>query len=420
MQLSPRPIVPGPQTFLLALGLVLAASCASTEESTSQRVRWLVDHGQFEDAVKKSAEASEKHPDDEGLKLLHRDATVAFLLEKGRRATFVDHDEDALAIFEEARRLDSTSPQVKDWLDKTNRKLANRWLDQALELHAKDEIEPALAAYEHALQYAPGDKDALVGRGMSLAILNHRDNLGKGYFTDGLHALADYWLEQARSRFAYARKYQPVDKRTAERKTQVETLLAIQRMTLGHKFEGERKFGAARTEYRLAALLDPTNQDAKAAMERCKNELEVSANLEKAGMLIMRGRFEEATKVVESAMAKTVAQKDLCEGKMASIREARFDKAYREAIALERDFRYEQAIEKYTELLAEAQFYKDVITRKDTLEEYVKLAGDLYAKAAAETTAAKKLDYLRQIRVFWPEYKDVAAQIKELEKPQGS
>jgi tetratricopeptide (TPR) repeat protein len=417
MQLHQRPIAPGPKVFLLAL--VLAAGCASVEKTPAQDVRWLVDHGQFEEAVKKSADAAAQNPGDEHLQILHRDATVAYLLEQGRRLTFVDHDEDALAIFEEAAALDGQSRQVKDWVEKTKRKLATRWLDQALELHAKDDINGALKDYELALKYAPADKDALIGRGLSLAILNHRDGLGRTYFKDGLHALADYWLEQARSRFAYARKYQPIDPRTQERKTQVETLLAIQRMTLGRKFEGDRKFAAARNEYRLASALDPSNTEAKDAVERCKNELAASASLDKAGMLIVRGRFEEATKAVEAAMAKTTVQKDLCEGKMAAIREARFEQSYREAISLERDFRYEEAITKYTELLAEAQFYKDVITRKDTLEEYVKLASEIYAKAAAETAPAKKLDYLRQIVVFWPEYKDVASQIRELEKPQG-
>jgi hypothetical protein len=71
---------------------------------------------------------------------------------------------------------------------------------------------------------------------------------------------------------------------------------------------------------------------------------------------------------------------------------------------------------KYGELLEKAQFYKDVIARKDTLEQYMRLAAELYEKAAAETAPEKKLEYLQQIRVFWPEYKDVQVQIGELGK----
>jgi hypothetical protein len=58
-----------------------------------------------------------------------------------------------------------------------------------------------------------------------------------------------------------------------------------------------------------------------------------------------------------------------------------------------------------------------VIARRDTLQEYIRLAAELYDKAAAESDVAKKLEYLQQIRVFWPEYKDIQAQIGQLGKP---
>jgi tetratricopeptide (TPR) repeat protein len=404
--------------LLAGLVLTLAAGCASERLDVREEVSSLVNHGRYEEAVQVSAKAAENAPNDAELAKLHRDASVAFLLEQARRASFVDKDEDALELLERAHTLDPDSPQVSDWREKTQRKLSERWLYLALELHAKDEIDAALAAYESSLRYAPGDKDALTGRDLCLAILNHRAGLGRTYFDDGLHALAEYWLEQARSRFSYAKKYKPDDPKAVQREDQVEQLLASERMQLGKRAEEKRMFGEALAEYRKAAALEPENAEARAGIERTRAELDVAGLLARASMDVVRGRFDRATELVEQAAAKTTTQKDMVEGKMAAIREARLERAYQAALALERDNRYDEAVAAYIDILAKADYYKDAITRRDTLEEYIRLAADLYAKAAAATDPAVKLEAMQQIRSFWPDYKDVADQIKALsQKP---
>jgi tetratricopeptide (TPR) repeat protein len=403
-----------------SLALFLVAGCAAEKKSVAHEVRTLVDHGHYSEAVEKAAKAAADAPGDQALQDLHREASLAYLLEQARRLTFDDHDEEALVVMRQALELDPQSKEVRDWLDKTNRKLALRHLHLALEEHAKDMIPEALGNYEKALVYMPADKDALIGRELCQHILQHREELGGTYFDQGVRALSDFWLEQARSRFAYSHKYRPGEERTQGRKTQVEQLLADQRMSTGEAFEKSKNFGAARNEYRIAALLDPSNEEARASVARVQTELDVGALLDRAGMNVVRGLFEEASKLVEEAGAKTVEQKDEVDGALATIREARFAKEYDDALVLEHDYRYEEAVQKYDDLLEKAQFYKDVIARRDTLNEYIRLAADLYAKAAAEKAPDKKLEYLNQIAVFWPEYKDVHAQIAELEKPAQS
>lgn len=409
-----RSIPTPPCASLVAL---LALACAAEQKDVRDEVRALAGHGQYEEAVRVAADASARAPSDEELVRLHRDASVAYLLEQGRRLSFDDHDEDALEKFAAARALDPESKVVADWIEKTNSKIAERWLDHALELHAKDDIEGALAAYESSLRYAPGERDALSGRDLCLAILDHRAGLGRRYFDDGLQALAAYWLEQARSRFSYAHKYEPDDPRTGHRKTEVEELLASERISLGRKAESEHTFGAALAEYRIALVLEPGNAEAKAGVERARLELDVAALLARSSMDIVRGRFDQASELVEEAAAKTGAQKDQCEGAFAAIREARLERAYQAALALERDHRYAESITAYAEILASADFYKDVIARKDMVEEYVHLAGDLYGEAAAESDPAAKLGILQRIRAFWPDYQDIEEQIKTLTPP---
>jgi hypothetical protein len=232
-----------------------------------------------------------------------------------------------------------------------------------------------------------------------------------------MRALSAYWLDQAKARFLYSNKYEPGDEKVGQRNAQVNALLAQQRVTVARGFEQESLYGAARNEYRLAVALDPANVDAKAGLDRCTSEWKAAQHLEQARMEIVRNRLDRARELVDEGDQLTVAQKDLFEGARAKIEQARLERMYQEALTLERDYRFEQAIAAYAKLLKDVEYYKDAITRKETLEEYVKLAGDLYAKSEQATTDEEKLDNLRKINVFWPEYKDVADQLARLEGP---
>lgn len=407
----------------IVCALVLA-SCASQRDEEERDVRWLVYHERFDEAVRLAAEAVERAPDDPDAIAQHKDATVAWHLEHGRRATFEDQDDVALAAFREALAVDPESAEANDWLHKTQRKIALRELGHALELHANDQIAEAVVHYEKALASDPDVPGAKQGRELAILLLRYRAGLGTRYFKDGLHAYSDYWLEYARSRFSYAAKYQRDDERATARQGEVQSLLAIQRLAAGRAHEEEGRFGAARGEYRMATLLDPENQDAQAALARAKTELAVTEKLKLARIEIVRGRPEKAQKLAEEALAMTTAQKDLADGVMAELRESRFEAVYRDALALERDWRFEDAVARYDDLLNEAQFWKDAIARRDTLQEYVRRAAELYEKAATPASPEEELATLRQIELFWPEYRDVSTRIRALEKdaakPQGS
>jgi tetratricopeptide (TPR) repeat protein len=296
------------------------------------------------------------------------------------------------------------------------RKLSRTWLERGLELHASGKLAEAVEAYEKALEYAPGDPSALNGLGDAIIQINYRDGMGKQYFEEGIRSLSAYWLEQARSRFSYSDKYQPEDPKTLQRKKQVDALLAQQRVTVGKGIEATGRFGAARNEYRLAVALEPENAEAKAGLDRCTNESKAAKLLEQAKMEIVRQRLDHALELIEEGEGLTTVQKDMFEGARAQVEQSRFELKYQSALALERDYQYEKAIAKYDELLQETEYYKDSIARKETLQEYVRLAAELYEKALKAATDDERLESLRKIRVFWPEYKDVAAQLAQLEK----
>lgn len=398
-----------------AAALLLALAACQSNGKQQDDPRWLVAHGRFDDAVRAAAAAVERDPGSERALADHRDATAAWLLEQGRQQSFRDEDEAALETFARVLAFDPGNEVAKDWIEKTNQKLATVWRGRAFDLHAEDDIDAALAAYERALKHVPGDAATVEGRNIALALVAHRSGLGRTYFQDGLLALSDLWLEQARSRFAYSLKYRPKDERTQQRESQVKHLMAIERVSAARANEGEKRFGAARHEYAMALQADATSADAQAGLERCKKELKVRDLLGRVRMDVVRGRFDAAETGVAEARKLTELQKDEVDGAEASIREARFEKAYREALALERDWRYAEAVLRYDQLLARADYYKDVISRRDALNEYIRRADDLWNRAEAEAAPATKLDLYRQIQVFWPEYKDLPARIAALE-----
>lgn len=400
--------------LLLALPGLLG-SCADTGVRPEDTVEWNLHHMRFERALEIAQAGVKNRPGDAGAEELLKRAQVAALLENGRRLTLDDEDVDALKTFQEALKLDGSSQEIQDWIRKTELKLADRWLQVALELHARGELPGALDAYEQSLRYHPGYQVALNGMQQAVKEVNHREMLSKKYFEGGVHALSDYWLERAKGLFSYSNKYKPAQEHTLERSKQVNLLLANQRQKVAQAFEKQGLFGAARSEYRMALALAPDDPPSKAALERCTKEVKAQRKLEDCHYQIMRGNYERAEKLIDEGLALTTAQTELFEGARAKIQEERNDRVYQEALALERDQRFPEAIAKYQELLAQASYFKDTRTRVDTLQGYVTLAEELYKKAGEAADDKARLDFLQQIRVFWPEYRDVAKLVTELE-----
>jgi tetratricopeptide (TPR) repeat protein len=401
-----------PTLAALIVALGLGISCATTEAAPAEHVNELVTHGQFAAAVREADAYRRNHPGDAHAESLHRLASVAYLLDQGRRLTFQGNDVEALALFQQARDIEPESPEVASWVDKTKRKLAETWVERGLELHAKEELAAAVDAYEKALEYVPGDHSALNGLATAVFHVNFRQGLSERYFKEGLQALSRYWLEQARSRFAYATKYEPGDARTEQRQDQVETLLAAQRVTIAAQLEASGNYDAARNELRLAVALDPENADARAAKERCDREAKAAARRREAAIAVLRGRFDDADKMLTEGAALTTAQVDGFALARTDLQNARYEKVYQDGLALERDMLFPDAVAKYGELLKLTDYYKDVLTRKETLEGYIRLADELYTKVQAATSPEEKRALLKQIELFWPEYKDVEAQLK--------
>ena len=74
----------------------------------------------------------------------------------------------------------------------------------------------------------------------------------------------------------------------------------------------------------------------------------------------------------------------------------------------------------YDELLARIDYYDDSRARRGTLNDYVQNAGRLYDQVASTSEVRGKLSLLKQIEIFWPEYRDIQERIARLEHTLNS
>lgn len=399
----------------LALLCLAAVACRAQETRSDEKVVSAIVHGQYTVALEEARRLAEANPNDPGAQELYREAELAFLLDQGRQAVFHGELNLGLELFEKAAALAPDHPTVRTWIQKTRKQLAVYWLDRAAEVTGPEHLDEAELAYERVLQYDPASAAAIDGLSHVLLLKNYRAGMSKTYFDDGLSSFHALLLEQARRAFQVSRRYRENDPAT-QRAGQVEEMLAEERLAQARELEQAGSFFAARNEYRLVLLIDPEHPEGRAGLDRMDRETRATRTLDEADMALRRGELERAGEALAEATVLTEAQKDDVSLLQSNIVEKRLEDRYREARSLADDYRFPEAVVAFEALLAEAPDYKDAALRKTTLEEFIRLAEEFYAKALAATDDAVAEEYLRAIHpVIWPEYRDVVARLKAIE-----
>lgn len=402
------------QLLLLPLVPLALIACQASSSPKEKDIQHLVRHHRWREALDAAARQAEARPDDPEARLVHQQVSVAVLLERGRRLTFDDQDDEALAVFEKARQIDPDNEHVRIWIEKTREKLGRRWYERGSIAHANDNLEAARAGYETALEFTPGHELARQGLATCILQINYRYDLSDEYYNDGVKAISDWKYIVAHSRFDYSRKYRPDDEKRKQRLREAAQQLARERVMVAKSLEEREFFGAAHGDYRVAALMDETNEEARAGAERTKIEAEAAKYLRQGDMFVLRREFENAEEAYRQGKEVTLSRQDVFDGAIASIDDARVAEAYELALVMEHDFRYEDALVIYDEILAQREFYEDVLARRSTLQDYVDDAAELYAQAQDASSPQERADLLRQIEIFWPEYLDIQSQLELL------
>ena len=405
----------------LLLVLVALSACSSTTEEVSvgPSVTDLIRLTRYEEALRLSQEFVDAAPSAENYEQ-QETATIAWLLNQGRMQTFGDKDFEALTTFEQALLLRPDSEVVLKWIGKTRAKIANQLFLEGTELHALEEYTEAVVKYDEALVMAPDHDSAIRAKTLAERQSQYRIDLAKGYYVAGVRALSDYWLEQAKSRFGYTRKYLPEHSRALNRRKKVNGMLAGQRLILGDDYMSRGLYAAARNEFRLAQILHPITEGLQERLEEATREAAASDQLLKAEMFVFKSEFDAALGALDEGIKLTTLQVDQFELVRVEIDDEKNRIIYERALAYEHDYLYEEAINVYDELLVRTDYYEDSRARRETLNDYVRNADRLYGEISSTKDARNKLSLLKQIEIFWPEYRDIQERILRLEHSLNS
>jgi tetratricopeptide (TPR) repeat protein len=358
----------------------------------------------------------EVSPEDQEVVDLYNVAYLGYYLGEGRRATFEDRDEEALEWFEKAANVSGDSHYVEAWRTKTEQKLTDSWLSLGNVQYTAQNYNAAAAAYKEALKYTPGLPLAITGLEQVTRVMNYRAGLGDGYYKQGVHSLSEYQLREARREFRATTKYLPENSRARDRTRTADELLAEQRVEVARALESDGLYTAAHREFLSVLKLDGNNADAKLGRDRLAKESEALALLRKARLNIYRRRFDEALVQLDKGSALTNAQAEVFEAARTTIRNELLEESYHGALGLERDGKYPEAIKAFGELFDGPGFYKDARARMNTLSGYIEMAEGYYERAMSAEEDEAKLEHLRSIEAFWPDYRNVGTLIEGLER----
>ena len=429
-----RPLWP----LALLGGLALASACSSTQDSagTRDQISSLVRYGRIQEARDLAIDRLESYPDDPTAQRDLRDTEVALLLDKGTKQLYLDRIDRALEYFYRALELDAENLVVQGWVQKANVQIAEDSLTLAAKINERKEPAAKVLALQKVLSHLPFE-------GAGERIQNLRDGAIRGlvsvqmfqaYERGGTYsAYQDGLRDLSRSLLAK-------DLAQELRSTVTNTLEGIvsgveRRYIQANRYEQEQLLLAARFQYQVVLSLEPGHPGALAALERIKPQLKglelgvlnlpmVSGSEQPASPQVQMDPMDPmdltvevvvpALQAGETEWVETVAPptpEPLAPDAPQS-REDKLAELYTAARALESAGELPASVEVYDEILRLEPQYQDVGERRETVAEFVIQAESLYTEAMDADDDLSALRALMSISAFWPNYRDVEAQIK--------
>lgn len=395
--------------------LLLAATICGACQTTDNRevVTDLLRRGSYPEAIELASQAREEGLD-WAAQAIDR-ARLGMLLERGRELTFAGEHEKALEVFGEAHAMAPNEPITELWLAKSEGELTSVLLDQAKLSIDRDDFHTAREIYQRALSYGPENSHVLTGIERTERSLSYRTERSEEYFREGWHGFRNGDLAKARRELAVAIKYDPFNEKAKERLAEVDRSFVQFYLARAEGLCDEGFWAAAQLEIRQAKLLVADDANVLASSERIDAEVGALRLVNEASMRARRQDFDGATSLLDEAEALSERQGDAISRGRAAVEDGRFEELYLEARGFERDYRHTDALAEYESLLAQAEFYKDAISRRDTLKEFLTAANELYERMLNEPDEAKAASYLRQITVMLPEFRDVDQRLEALQ-----
>ncbi|MEZ5987930.1 MAG: hypothetical protein R3F30_02140 [Planctomycetota bacterium] len=400
-------------TFLILLG------CGSTTPTYERRARQEFAMANYQVAEQLARRAVEENPGDARLAELYRQFNLAATLDRARDLIHVDKELEGIAILRGVLEEDPANADARRWLKKGIKKKTAKLLLQAeMELTAGRMAE----AKQLCLQILDLDPESQEARdGLARVEEQALRNLEKAerFYLQAVDARAELEWQQVLYYAEIARSYDPDREDARELKLMASKRIARLLVRVAEDTRAAKLWGAASRAFSLAADYEERNDPATAKELRGKademdQEQEADALLDQARMRLISGRFDDAVALLEQADPLCHHDRVRFTELRFEIRNARAKAAFEQARRLERDHRFDEALEIYRGLV-DGLGGDEATKRIRSIEETLKRVEELYGQAA-KLEAEGKLDEAeglwREIRALHRRYKDVDEKLR--------
>jgi tetratricopeptide (TPR) repeat protein len=412
-----------PSALLAAL---LLAACGSS--SVIQESRHLARRLEYERAFSVLDEeynrqvAAGDEPD-EDLKQAHREAWLAWLLERARLAIFQEREMAALEDLALLEELSPNYPEIQNLRARANVKLAERAVEEGDLCLVNRDIQAALAHYLEAQKFRPGYPPAVEGTDKVREALSKLSLRAQNQFLEAVRKLPEFRYVEVRWHADIAATNDPerVDAQELELKARHE--MAIKTQERGSECFDDGQFGAALLHFKQAKTLEKSLPGIDAEIESATREMKAIALMESAQMSMRSERFDSAREQLAKALESSTHSRDAIHELMLEVNRLEGKARYRKARDLEILGKKVESLAAFEELSASwPDGLLDEKARIEGLRLDIETAEAEYAaaeKAEADGDPAAALQHYETALQFVPRFRDAEARAKKLRAKVG-
>jgi tetratricopeptide (TPR) repeat protein len=403
---------------VVVLVLFLAA-CGTPSALRRAQKAW--DEANYLKANLLAEEALEQNPDDARVRAFHRKARLRGLTALGQRLVFQDRDDLAIEVLERALEIEPYDFYAQEWINKAKVKLAQRYAREASGMVGGGRLDEALATYQKAIEYDPGNVDAREGLEQVAAAWAGKQDKARDHFLRGLRARADGAFDMALYHFRIAAEQDPTNEEARAMLGELRDRIGTARFDEGLREEEAGAYRAALLDYEAAAELLPDDEDLKQRIALCRREVEAENLRAEGEVLLFRGEFQVAREKLQRAYQLTSRQKIEVQDLLVVAREREADERYRMARDLELQERLDEALAAFRALDEEFPGFLDtraMITRLETAIEIATTSYQQGREAEDRGQLDDALSHYIDAVIAWPSYEDVAERIERLRAMQ--
>ncbi len=412
------------QARVLVLGMAVVAvlggiGCAGV--SSERNGDALMREARFPQALAAYRRAEAEGRSNPELQRKLRDAYVATRIQEGQQLLFRQELVKANELFQECVAVAPDSATAKAWLKKSERDLSRSLTELGKDKLSVREYQEAIELFESARRYDSGNEDAKAALDRAREILEWRARKGDELWRTGLRAGSQGQHGVAETRAENSLEFTGKNETVIEYVDEMRSRRGEEAYRLAHSMEEEGQWHGALRAYSEAKTLGSTAPGLDEAIARMEREAKADSNVRAGQLALLKEDFDEAIANFQSARELTEDPDNLVaiDARLAEVGESRNDYAYRKAGDLVLEGRMDDALAAFRALDASSPAYADTRERIDRLETKVIVPSRAAFAEAEERMAANDLEgarsRLKDVVLLYPFYPGARELLRKIE-----